>query len=67
MRDYINIDRLHRDALHAKISGVCAGLAKHWDQPRWAIRIAAILSLLLLPVPTAVAYGMAVLLLPTRP
>ena len=66
MREYINVNRLHRDTLHAKVSGVCAGLAKHWGQPRWAIRVAAIACLLWLPVATAVAYAMAVVLLPTR-
>jgi phage shock protein PspC (stress-responsive transcriptional regulator) len=66
MRKYFDINRLHRDTVHSKVSGVCAGLAKHWDQPRWLIRVAAIALLIALPMPTAVAYIMAVLLIPSR-
>ena len=67
MREYLNFDRLYRDTARAKVSGVCAGLAKHWQQPRWIIRLATIACFLFLPLATAIAYGMAVLLLPTRP
>lgn len=66
MREYSKFDRLYRDTARAKVSGVCAGLAKHWQQPRWIIRLATIICFLFLPLATAIAYGMAVLLLPTR-
>lgn len=66
MRQYIDVNRLHKDKLHSKISGVCAGLAKYWNQPRWLIRVAALIALVCLPMVTAVAYITAVLLLPSR-
>jgi phage shock protein C len=66
MSKYFDLKRLHRDNLHSKVSGVCAGLAAHWAQPRWAIRLAALALLIALPMPTAVAYIMAVILIPSR-
>ena len=66
MRQYFDLNRLHRDITNSKISGVCAGLASHWNQPRCLIRIAAVVCLIALPMPTAIAYVMAVLLIPKR-
>ena len=66
MRQYFDVNRLYKDSLNSKICGVCAGLARHWNQPRWLIRVAALVCLVCLPVVTAVAYFMAVLLLPSR-
>lgn len=66
MQRVIDSKCLYRSQLGKKISGVCAGLASYWDQPAWLIRIAAIGALILLPVATAVAYILAVLLLPNR-
>jgi phage shock protein PspC (stress-responsive transcriptional regulator) len=66
MRRYFDINRLYRDTAYSKVSGVCAGLAKHWGQPRWVIRVAALALLISLTVPTAVAYIMAVILIPSR-
>lgn len=56
--------RLSKDSLHKKLSGVCAGVAKHYDLPRIAVRIAAIGALIMLPVATGVAYVVASVLLP---
>ena len=56
--------RLSKDSLHKKLSGVCAGIAKHYDLPRIAVRIAAIGALIMLPVATGVAYVVASVLLP---
>jgi phage shock protein PspC (stress-responsive transcriptional regulator) len=55
---------LSRDCDHKKVSGVCAGIAKHFDLPRVVVRIAAIGALIMLPVATAVAYVVASMLLP---
>ena len=57
-------NRLSKDSLHKKLSGVCAGIAKHYDLPRIAVRIAAIGALIMLPVATGVAYVVASVLLP---
>ena len=56
--------RLSKDSLHKKISGVCAGIAKHYDFPRIVVRVAAIGALIMLPVATGVAYVVASVLLP---
>ncbi|MFT4993985.1 MAG: phage shock protein C [Paraglaciecola sp.] len=66
MSKYFDINRLYRDTRHSKVSGVCAGLAEHWGQPRWVIRVAALALLITLTMPTAVAYIMAVILIPSR-
>jgi len=56
--------RLAKDCLHKKLSGVCAGIAKHYDLPCLVVRIAAIGALIMLPVATGVAYVVASVLLP---
>lgn len=66
MRRYFDVNRLYKDSTHRKISGVCAGLAKHWSVPRLAVRIAAVVCLIALPTVTAIAYITATLLIPSR-
>ena len=56
--------RLSKDSHHKKLSGVCAGIAKHYDIPRIVVRVAAIGALILAPVATGVAYVVASVLLP---
>ena len=56
---------LSKDILHKKLTGVCAGIAKHYELPRVAVRIAAIGVLIFLPVATGVAYVVASVLLPS--
>ena len=56
--------RLEKDSQHKKLSGVCGGIAKYYDLPRIAVRIAAIGALIMLPVATGVAYVVASVLLP---
>ena len=56
--------KLEKDSLHKKLSGVCGGIAKYYDLPRVAVRIAAIGALIILPVATGVAYVVASVLLP---
>jgi phage shock protein PspC (stress-responsive transcriptional regulator) len=67
-REYSNIKEINKtlskDMQHKKLSGVCAGIAKHYDFPRLAVRIAAITALIMLPVATGVAYVVASILLP---
>nr|WP_297347105.1 PspC domain-containing protein [uncultured Glaciecola sp.] len=63
MKTVINDKRLFRDANRAIISGVCAGLAKYLDiDPLW-VRVGAIVSMIFLTFPTALAYVLAILLL----
>jgi phage shock protein PspC (stress-responsive transcriptional regulator) len=56
--------KLSKDNVHKKLSGVCAGVAKYYNLPRIAVRVAAIGALILLPVATGVAYVVATVLLP---
>ncbi|REL28779.1 PspC domain-containing protein [Thalassotalea euphylliae] len=63
---YLTKKQLTKDVLHKKVSGVCAGLARYYNWPRWGIRVAVILALITFPVATGVAYLVAALLLPTR-
>ncbi|GHE99728.1 PspC domain-containing protein [Thalassotalea profundi] len=57
---------LAKDSMYKKLSGVCAGIAKHYELPRLGVRIAAIFALITFPVATGVAYIVAALLMPTR-
>ena len=69
-REYSRFKRVNKtltkDIIHKKLTGVCAGIAKHYELPRIAVRIAAIAALFCLPVVTGVAYVVASILLPSR-
>ena len=65
-RSYIESKRLAKDSLHKKLSGVCAGIARHYDLPRIVVRAAALFALITFPVATGVAYIVANVLMPTR-
>ncbi|GLX78045.1 hypothetical protein tinsulaeT_13850 [Thalassotalea insulae] len=65
-REYLNQGRLTKDLMHKKVSGICGGIARHYQLPRLGVRIAAIVSLFMFPVVTAVAYITAAILLPER-
>ena len=56
---------LTKDIVHKKLTGVCAGVAKYYDVPRLAVRVAAVGALILIPVATGVAYVVASILLPS--
>nr|WP_136252653.1 PspC domain-containing protein [Ningiella ruwaisensis] len=66
MRTVINQNRLFRDVSKAMISGVCAGVARHFSVNLWVVRGLAILSMLFFPMATALAYVLAILLLRCR-
>jgi phage shock protein PspC (stress-responsive transcriptional regulator) len=55
---------LSKDVFNKKLTGVCAGIAKHYNYPRLGIRVAAIAAFIMLPVVTGVAYIVASVLLP---
>tara|TARA_B110000211_G_scaffold85090_1_gene99789 strand:- start:52279 stop:52491 length:213 start_codon:yes stop_codon:yes gene_type:complete len=65
-REYSINKTLTKDMVHKKLSGVCGGIAKHYNLPRVAVRVGAIVSLLMFPVATGVAYLVATLLMPTK-
>ena len=66
MKRYFEVNRLYKDSTHKKVSGVCAGLAKHFSVPRLLVRVVAIVCLIALPSVTAIAYITATLLIPNR-
>lgn len=57
-------NKLSKDVAHKKLTGVCAGIAKHYDYPILGVRVAAVAALIVLPVATGVAYIVASVLLP---
>ena len=59
--------RLYRDPRKGKLLGVCAGVADYFGVNPWAVRLAAIIGLLLFAPPTLIAYGIAAMLLPVKP
>ncbi|UUO24213.1 PspC domain-containing protein [Colwellia sp. M166] len=65
-REYSVNKTLTKDMVHKKLSGVCGGIAKHYNLPRIAVRVGAIVALLMFPVATGVAYLVATLLMPTK-
>jgi phage shock protein C len=65
-REYSVKKTLKKDGIHKKLSGVCAGIAKHYEFPRLAVRLAAIGALIIFPLATGVAYVVAAILLPTK-
>jgi phage shock protein C len=65
-REYSVNKTLTKDVMHKKLSGVCGGIAKHYNLPRLGVRAGAIVALLMFPVATGVAYLVATLLMPSR-
>jgi len=66
MKRYFEVNRIYKDSTHRKVSGVCAGLAKHFSVPRLLVRVVAIVCLIILPTVTAIAYVTATVLIPNR-
>lgn len=65
-REYTVNKTLYKDNIHKKLSGVCGGLAKHYGVPRFAVRLATIISLFVFPVVVGVAYIVAAVLIPNK-
>jgi phage shock protein C len=66
MKRYYEVNRLYKDPINCKVSGVCAGLAKHWSVPRLLVRVVAVVCLIAMPCITAIAYITAIFLIPNR-
>jgi phage shock protein PspC (stress-responsive transcriptional regulator) len=65
-RHYSVQKELTKDLVNRKVSGVCGGIARHYELPSWGVRIGALASLFMFPVVTGVAYIVAAILLPNR-
>ncbi|WNC71701.1 PspC domain-containing protein [Thalassotalea psychrophila] len=57
---------LSKDSVNKKICGVCAGLARHFELPRFGVRAAVVIVGFMMPLATIVAYFVAALLMPSR-
>lgn len=66
MKAYLEPQRIYRNTHRRKVSGVCAGIAEHFKLEAWIVRIAAVVAFLMFPVPIAIAYALAVVVLPTK-
>lgn len=66
MKDYLNTNQFYRDTVKGKVSGVCAGVARHFSVDPWIVRVAAIAAFIFMPMVVGIAYLLAVLLIPTR-
>ncbi len=58
------MNRLYRSLSDTMVSGVCGGIARRVKAPVWLVRVTAVLALIVMPVPVAIAYLLAVILLP---
>ncbi len=59
-------DRWYCARAYRKVAGVCAGFAGYYQQPRWLIRLLAVMLLLMFPLVTLMAYLVAAVVLPER-
>jgi phage shock protein PspC (stress-responsive transcriptional regulator) len=57
---------IYKDSLNKKLTGVCAGIARHYDMERWLVRGLTLGALFFLPMVTGVAYVVASVLLRNR-
>jgi phage shock protein PspC (stress-responsive transcriptional regulator) len=55
-----------KDLLNRKLSGVCAGIAKHYNMPIITVRVLSVILGLLFPLPAVFAYLLAAFLMPTN-
>lgn len=57
---------LSKDYANRKLSGVCAGIATHYDLPTWGVRAGAIVLGLTFTGAAVIGYLLATVILPTR-
>jgi len=57
---------LAKDVLHKKLSGVCAGVARHYGLPRWGVRAGAVVGFFMFPLAMIIAYLAATFLLDNK-
>ncbi len=62
-RSFWKIDELRRIPEEGRVSGVCAGIAAHFQIRRKWVRVGAVLALIFMPVPTLILYALASFLL----
>ncbi len=58
---------IYLDAEHRKLGGVCSGVARYLDIPRFWVRLAAVIGLLIHAPSILIAYGLAYMILEDDP
>jgi phage shock protein C len=58
---------IYLDADHGKLGGVCSGVARYLDVPRFWVRLAAVIGLLIHAPSVLIAYGLAYMILEDEP
>lgn len=66
MYKYYDTNTIYKDQTFKKLTGVCAGVARHYQKPRWLVRTAALAALIVFPQVTGVAYIVASVVLRSR-
>lgn len=66
MSEYKVSKPITKDRVNRKVSGVCAGIAKHFDVSVNIVRVATIVATLMFPLPIILGYGLAAILLSDR-
>ena len=60
-------NELYLDKHNGKLGGVCAGVARYLDMPRFWVRVAAVIGLLVHAPSVLLAYGLAFMILEDQP
>lgn len=60
------LHRFRKDTVNALVAGICAGVARGLNIERKWIRIAALVLLLVAPLPTAIIYIIGAVVLPPK-
>ncbi len=66
MKNSYDLNRLYKETLHKKVSGVCAGIARYFNVQLWLVRLLTVIAFFMFPVPVAMGYFLAAVLLPSR-
>lgn len=66
MSNFSHTKQLTRDTRNARVTGVCAGIARFFDFDVSVVRIVTVLSMFVIPGVSAVAYVVASLVMPRR-
>ncbi len=68
MKDIFTEGReIYLDTEYKKLGGVCAGVASYLEVPRFWVRVAAVIGLVVQPPATLLAYGLAYMILDEEP
>lgn len=55
-----------KDQLNRKLTGVCAGIANHFNLPSWGVRAGVVVFTIVAPLAGVFGYFLASVLMPTK-